>query len=99
MSSKEPVFDRIDRKLGTMFARFCGAIAALGGAAAAWSVLTLEDFSLATYWPVLGFSVLMLFIARVCFRTRPSLLNLLSEPPGDDPPRRRDVAVDDEGRR
>ena len=89
MNRRAPdAIDRIDRTLGRLFARFCGTIAAIGAFGALASLLTIEDFSLATYWPVIGFAALLLIIARACFRTRTGLLEQLSETP-NMPPRQR----------
>ena len=91
--------ERLDRKLGTLLARVAGSIAALGGIGAAWSVLTLEDFTLAAHWPVLAMAAVLLLVAVACFRSRPSLLDTLSETPlspGEAAARGRDVAVDDQ---
>lgn len=71
----------LDRRLGTILARTAGTIAVLGGAAALWSVLTLEDFTLAEYWPVLAMAAVLLLVGRACFRGRPSFLNTMSETP------------------
>jgi hypothetical protein len=90
---------QLDRKLGTLFARATGSLAAIGGVGAAWSVLTLEDFTVAAYWPVLVMAAALLGVAAACFRARPSLLDALSETPlsrGEAEARRRDVAVDDQ---
>jgi hypothetical protein len=91
--------ERLDRKLGTLLARVAGTIAALGGIGAAWSVLSLEDFTLAFYWPVLAMAAVLLLVAWVCFRARPSFLDTMSEvplTPREARARRRDVAVDDQ---
>ena len=88
---------RLDRWLGKMLARAAGTVALVGGAGAAWSVLTLEDFTLAAYWPVLAIAAALLGVAVVCFRSRPSFLDMMSEVPlsrGEAAARRRDVAVD-----
>jgi len=93
--------ERLDRRLGTLLSRTAGTIAVIGGAAALWSVLTLEDFTLAEYWPVLAMAAVLLLIGRACFRGRPSFLNLMSEvplSPAEEAARRRDRAVDHEGR-
>jgi len=94
--------ERLDRWLGTLVSRIAGTIAAIGGVAAASSVLTLEDFTLAEYWPVLAMAALLLFIARICFRGRPSFLNVMSEvplSPAEEAAQRQDAAADDaEGR-
>src|SRR5688572_6699743 len=90
---------RLDRKLGTLLARVAGTFAALGGIGAAWSVLSLEDFTLAAYWPVLAMAAVLLLVAGVCFRSRPSFGDMLSETPlspGEARARRRNVAVDDQ---
>jgi hypothetical protein len=89
MKRPPDLIDRIDRKLGRLFARFCGTIALLGAIGALSSLLTIDDFSLATYWPVIGFALLMLVIARACFRTRTGILEQLSETP-NFPQRKRD---------
>lgn len=89
----------LDRSLGTLLARTAGTIAVLGGAAAAWSVLTLEDFTLGEYWPVLAMAAVLLLAGRACFSGRPSFLDMMSETPltpGEAQARRRDVAVDDQ---
>ena len=91
--------ERLDRWLGTLLARVAGTIAAIGGVGAAWSVLTLEDFTLAAYWPVLAMAAVLLIVARMCFTARPSFLDMMSEAPlsrGEAEARRRDVAVDDQ---
>ncbi len=92
---------RLDRKLGTLLARVAGTLAAIAGIGAGWSVLSLEDFSLAAYWPVLGLSAAFLIVAVLCFRSRPSFLDMISETPlsrSEAEARRRDLPVDDEGR-
>ncbi len=92
--------ERLDRKLGTLLARVAGTIAAIGGVGAAWSVLTLDDFSLATYWPVLAMAAVLLIVARMCFTARPSFMDMMSEvplSPSEAAARRRDRAVDDQG--
>jgi hypothetical protein len=71
----------LDRRLGTILARTAGTLAIIGGAAALWSVLTLEDFTLAEYWPVLAMAGVLLFVGRTCFVGRPSFLNMMSETP------------------
>jgi hypothetical protein len=91
--------ERLDRWLGRLLSRAAGTIALIGGIGAAWSVLTLEDFTLAEYWPVLAMSAVLLLIARACFTARPSFLDMMSETPltpGEARARRRDVAVDDQ---
>jgi len=91
----------LDRRLGTILARTAGTIAVIGGGAALWSVLTLEDFTFAEYWPVLAMAAVLLLVGRACFRGRPSFLNLMSEvplSPAEEAARRRDVAVVDECR-
>ena len=93
--------ERLDRKLGSLLARAAGTFAAIAGLGSGWSVLSLEDFSLAVYWPVLAISAAFLIVAVVCFRSRPSFLDMLSETPlsrSEAEARRRDVPVDDEGR-
>jgi hypothetical protein len=101
MARVKTVIERFDRKLGTLLSRVAGTIAVIGGAAALWSVLTLEDFTLAEYWPVLAMAAMLLLVGRACFRGRPSFLNLMSEvplSPAEEAARRRDVAVDDQRR-
>jgi hypothetical protein len=71
----------LDRRLGTILARTAGTLAIIGGAAALWSVLTLEDFTLAEYWPVLAIAAVLLLVGRTCFVGRPSFLNMMSETP------------------
>ena len=94
--------ERLDRWLGTMLSRVCGVFFGIGGIGALWSVLTLEDFTVAQYWPVLAMAALLLGAARVCFNGRPSFLDMMSELPlsrSEAEARRRDVTVDDERRR
>jgi hypothetical protein len=90
----------LDRGIGTVLARLAGTIAVLGGAAAAASSLTLEGFTLAEYWPVLAMAAILLLVGRACFAGRPSFLDMMSETPlsPGEAARRRDMAVDDEGR-
>jgi hypothetical protein len=71
----------LDRRLGTILARTAGTLAIIGGAAALWSVLTLEDFTLTEYWPVLAMAAVLLLVGRTCFVGRPSFLNMMSETP------------------
>jgi hypothetical protein len=71
----------LDRRLGTILARTAGTLAIIGGAAALWSVLTLDDFTLAEYWPVLAMAGVLLLVGRTCFVGRPSFLNMMSETP------------------
>ena len=89
----------LDRRLGTLLARVAGTIALIGGIGAGWSVLTLEDFTLAGHWPVLAMSAVLLIVARMCFTARPSFLDMMSDTPlspAEAAARRRDVAVDDQ---
>jgi hypothetical protein len=91
--------ERLDRWLGTMLSRACGTVFAIGGIGALGSVLTLEDFTLAEYWPVLAIAALFLGAARLCFRGRPSFLEMMSEvplSPAEAAARRRNMAVDDQ---
>ena len=93
--------ERLDRKLGLLVARTAGTFAGIAGVAAAWSVLTQDDFTLAGYWPVLVIAALLLIAARACFTARPSFLEMMSETPlspSEAEARRRDLAVDDERR-
>ena len=92
-------FERLDRWLGTLLSRACGTVFAVGGIGALWSVLTLEDFTVAGYWPVLAMAALFLGAAGLCFRGRPSFLETMSEvplSPAEAAARRRDMAVDDQ---
>lgn len=94
--------ERLDRKLGVLAARAAGTLAAIAGLGAAWSVLSLEDFTLAAYWPVLAIAAAFLLVALACFRARPSFLDMMSDTPlggSEAEARRRNVAVDDESRR
>ncbi len=94
--------ERFDRWLGTLLSRTAGTLFALGGTGALWSVLTLETFTLSEYWPVVAMAALMLGVAGMCFRGRPSFLEMMSETPlsrAEAAARRGDRAVDDEGRR
>ena len=100
--TKSYPLDRLDRGLGTVLARIAGTIAVIGGGAALWSVLTLDDFTLSEYWPVLAMAGVLLLVGRTCFQGRPSFLDMMSElplTPAEAAARRRDVAVDDESRR
>ena len=100
LGEKTYPLEGLDRRLVTLLALTAGTVALIGGAAALWSVLTLEDFTLAEYWPVLGMAAVLLLIGRACFRGRPSFLNLMSEvplSPAEEAARRRNVAVDDKG--
>jgi len=93
--------ERLDRWLGTMLSRAIGTVFAIGGIGALWSVLTLGDFTLAEYWPVLVMAALLLGAARLCFKGRPSFLEMMSETPlspAEAAARRRDVPVDDQRR-
>ena len=91
--------ERLDRWLGTLVSRIAGTIAAIGGVAAAWSVLTLKDFTLAEYWPVLAMAGVLLLVGRTCFVGRPSFLDMMSEVPlsrDEAAARRRDMPIDDQ---
>ena len=91
--------ERLDRWLGRMLSRACGTLLGIGGVGALWSVLTLHDFTLAEYWPVLVIAALLLGAARACFTARPSFLEMMSELPlsrSEAEARRRDVAIDDQ---
>jgi len=93
--------ERLDRWLGTLLSRIAGTTAAIGGIGAAWSVLKLEDFTLANYWPVLAMATALLLVARICFRGRPSFLETMSETPlspAEAAARRGNGSVDDERR-
>jgi len=99
MAQRESRIARLDRKLGTLLARVAGTIAAIGGIGAGWSVLSLDDFSLGAYWPVLAISAVLLLAAWACFRARPSFLDMMSEVPlsrDEAAARRRDVPVDNQ---
>ena len=90
-------------RAGMLWNRLVGTfLVVIGGGAALWSVVTLADFSIATHWPVLAMAGVLLVVGRVCFRGRPSFLEMMSEvplTPAEAAARRRDVAVDDESRR
>src|SRR5688572_12305415 len=90
--------ERLDRKLGTLLARAAGTVAAIGGIGAARSVLSLDDFTLGAYWPVLAMAAVLLLVAWACFRARPSFLDTMSETPLSraEAARRGDMAVDDD---
>jgi hypothetical protein len=91
--------ERLDRWLGTLLSRAAGTVFAIGGIGALWSVLTLEDFTVAEYWPVLVMAALLFGAARICFKGRPSFLDIMSETPlspAEAAARRRDMAVDDQ---
>ena len=93
------VLEGLDRRLGTILARTAGTIAVIGGTAALWSVLTLEDFTLAEYWPVLAMAGVLLLVGRTCFVGRPSFLDMMSEVPltrDEAAARRRDMPIDDQ---
>jgi hypothetical protein len=99
MARKTYPLERLDRWLGRMLARVAGTLALIGGVWAAWSVLSLEGFTLASHWPVLAISAVLLLAAWACFTARPSFLEMMSETPlthGEAEARRRDVAVDDQ---
>jgi hypothetical protein len=51
---------RLDGKLGTLLVRGAGTLAAIAGIASAWSVVTLDRFTVAAYWPVLAMSAALL---------------------------------------
>jgi hypothetical protein len=89
MDRRESLIERIDRRLGMLWARFCGTLLGLGGAMAIFSAATLPDFSFGKYWPVLAMGAVLLAGAAACFRSRRSLLDQLSELPGDPPPKSR----------
>src|SRR5688572_11491594 len=91
--------ERLDRKLGTLLARAAGTVAAIGGIGAAWSVLSLDDFTFGAHWPVLAMAAVLLLVAWACFRARPSFLDMMSEvplTPAEAAARRRNVPVDDQ---
>jgi hypothetical protein len=91
--------ERIEGTLGTLLARAAGTSFALAGVGAGATVLALDDFSLADYWPVLAIAALLLLAAWACFRARPSFLDMMSGTPlspSEAAARRRDVAVDDQ---
>ena len=99
MANSRYRLERLDRTLGTVLARAAGTVFAIGGLGAGASVLSLDDFSLAAYWPVLAIAALLLLAAWTCFRARPSFLDMMSEvplSPTEAAARRRDVAVDDQ---
>src|SRR5690606_22819970 len=54
MARKTYPLERLDHKLGLLLARLFGTFFALAGGGALWSVLTLDDFSVGSYWPVLA---------------------------------------------
>lgn len=99
IARKNYPLEQLDRWLGRLLARTAGTFAAIGSVGAGWSVLTLDDFSLAKYWPVLAMASVLLLVAVVCFRARPSFLDMMSEvplTPDEAAARRRDVPVDDQ---
>jgi hypothetical protein len=77
----------LDRGLGTIWARLCGTLFALGGGWALLSVISLPDYSFAVYWPVYVMSGLLFAAAWACFRARTGLMDQLSEGPRDPPAR------------
>ena len=80
----ERAIDRIDRKLGMAWSRTGGTIAALIGIA--MLLAGLSGDGLLDRWPLLLGAALMLAIARLAFRSRQGLSDLLDEGPS----RRRD---------
>lgn len=99
MARKGYPLERLDRWLGRALARVAGTLAGIGGVAAAWSVLTLDDFTLKEYWPVLAMAGVLLLVARACFTARPSFLDMMSDTPlspAEAAERRRTTESDDE---
>ena len=72
---------RLDRTLGRAFSRFWGTVIGLAGLAALASALAADDFSLASYWPVLAAGTLFLGFAVMLFRSRAGLGEILDETP------------------
>lgn len=100
MARKTYPLERLDHKLGLLLARLFGTFFALAGGGALWSVLTLDDFSVGSYWPVLAMASAILIAAVTCWCSRPGFLDMMSEfPLTPTEARRRNVAVDDKGRR
>ncbi len=100
MARKTYPLERIDHKLGMLLARLFGTFFAVAGAGALWTVLTLDDFSVGSYWPVLAMTSAMLVAAVTCFHSRPNFLDMVSDAPlAPTEARRRDVAVDDKDHR
>lgn len=72
-------FDRLDRKIGMAYSRV-GAWIFMGIAfLVAWNTFGAPDFSVVTHWPALAFMAVLLWLARVCYRSREGMLSLLSD--------------------
>lgn len=76
---------RADRALGRLYLRVLGTVFLLVGLAALAAAVAAEDFSVFTYWPVLGGVALFLLIARYCFRSQASMTDILAEQTGKPP--------------
>jgi len=74
-------FERVDRALGRAFSRFWGAVIGLAGLAALDSAIGTDDFSVGTYWPVLGVGTLFLVFAAYLWRSKAGLGQILDETP------------------
>ncbi|GEM_PF-3568247 len=80
------MLERTDRKLGKLWSRLGGTIFLVLGFAVLLSALAMEDFTIATYWPVVGGACLFWLLAWLCFRSRDGLIDTLVDSPS---PRRR----------
>lgn len=77
----ERVIDRIDRKLGRAWSRIGGTLFALIGLAMLASALGSGD--IAGHWPLLLGAAVVFLLARLAFRSRLGLSELLDDgPPG-----------------
>ena len=77
--------DRADRLLGRAFARAMGWFCLLVAAGVTALMLAAEDFDWSIHWAPLLFAAVFLGIARLCFGSRATMLEILSEQPPDRP--------------
>jgi len=78
-NQSENGFDRLDRRFGMLWSRTLGTILGLIGAVVFSRSVRAEDFSLSGYWPAFVLCAVLWTIAFFCWRSRESMLSMLSD--------------------
>ncbi|MEZ5744524.1 MAG: hypothetical protein R3D89_12585 [Sphingomonadaceae bacterium] len=76
--STETGFERLDRKVGMAWSRFWGMVLIGVALVIAGSVVADDQFAVSSHWPGLAFAAFLLLLARLCYRSREGMLDLMS---------------------
>lgn len=77
--ASEDGFQCLDRKVGTAWSRFWGWSFMVAAIATFMAALNDENFSLSGHWPMLALAALLGGAARLCFRSKEGMLDILSD--------------------